>query len=956
MGYCQKSLPNAKVYFNTQLIGDDYYNSNALVRGIWMGKGCKLLGLEQESMVHRSDFISLCRNLNPFTGERLTARQNKEGKRRIYFDFVGSAPKTISIMACIMMDKGLQRAHEEAANVAFQELERFADVRRGKRGKASTYVRSSNIIAAVFQHNTSRANDPQVHTHYIVFNATYDEDQQRWKALSAFSQHKALAYLTAIYRRHLKKLVQELGYEVTAPGTFPDDLTRFEIKGVPADVMQLYSQRTEQLENAIAAWKERRAAKNLPEREPTKKEQKNMVRATRPRKKDMPPAELEATQASRLTPEKRVILERVLERAMQRSGRDKEGKREAVLAPSVADDKATPPTSLAPTMPLWTEADKAMARRVLKQVIAHEFERRSVVFEGELLCEAMRWSSGLVNIGALQEVMRSSDDLILSQGRVTTREVVAKEIQLEYLVRAGLGKFTPICRGEVKLRGLNEEQHQAAEFALKSTDAVVGLRGLAGSGKSRTIIAMVNSIPHDRVFSCAPTVEATAVLRGGIKGRVETMQRFLKNPTLHHTVKNGVIILDEAGLVGLDDMIKMLTIAREQNAKLILSGDSRQHSSVTRGDALRQLEKGRYYRCKEIPRILRQKDAEYRDAVSLAAEMKPDEAMEKIESLGWISESYFAHEMAVDAYMNALANGKDILMVAPGKGDRDIVTKMLRNRFREEGRLGDDVSMSVFTSLGWTEAEKKNARHYTRGKLIYFPVSTGAFHAHERVSVIASAGGVIYVKRASGPPVQFRPELLHDFDVGEETILPLAPGDRIMLKENRGATIPASKISNGQSVTVKSIDKATKRITLEDGRVLPANYCKYQYAYASTSSSAQGKTATDVIVAVTRRSGKAANMKQFYVSVSRGEQSCQIFTDDQEWLKERNQDKAERQFGFELLNELELEELRKATEIAITNTSQGKMNEFLRARRKRLSQTALEEAPAEIPDTPDIDL
>ena len=47
----------------------------------------------------------------------------------------------------------------------------------------STDRTTGNIVAATFRHDTSRALDPHLHTHCIVFNATYDSVECRWKAL-----------------------------------------------------------------------------------------------------------------------------------------------------------------------------------------------------------------------------------------------------------------------------------------------------------------------------------------------------------------------------------------------------------------------------------------------------------------------------------------------------------------------------------------------------------------------------------------------------------------------------------------------------------------------------------------------------------------------------------------------------------------------------------------------------
>jgi hypothetical protein len=69
-------------------------------------------------------------------------------------------------------------------------------------------------------------------------------------------------------------------------------------------------------------------------------------------------------------------------------------------------------------------------------------------------------------------------------------------------------------------------------------------------------------------------------------------------------------------------------------------------------------------------------------------------------------------------------------------------------------------------------------------------------------------------------------------------------------------------------------------VLLADGRVIPADYRTFTHGYAVTSHAAQGKTVDEVLVVASSRSLPAINQEQFYVSISRGRERCQIFTDD----------------------------------------------------------------------------
>ena len=127
-----KNLADARKYFDEHLAQNDYYAAGEIRPGQWMGAGAERLGLKDN--VTREQFHALCENQNPNDGERLTQRSQKEGQRRVFYDFTCSAPKSVSVLAVTLDDQRLIEAHEEAAKLAFRELETFAAARVRKQG------------------------------------------------------------------------------------------------------------------------------------------------------------------------------------------------------------------------------------------------------------------------------------------------------------------------------------------------------------------------------------------------------------------------------------------------------------------------------------------------------------------------------------------------------------------------------------------------------------------------------------------------------------------------------------------------------------------------------------------------------------------------------------------------------------------------------------------------------
>ena len=197
--------------------------------GHWIGIGAERLGLRPGEVVTREVFLRLCDNLHPMTGEQLTPQQFRD--RRIYFDFVCSPPKSVSILAVTMNDQRIIEAHKEASTIALRELEQFAATRIRKGGIEDQDRATGNLVGAAFLHTTSRALDPQLHTHFVLFNCTWDKTEKRWKALQTGDMFGALNYGTAVYRNELAKRLHRLGYSDSAARG-----SAFEIEGVDAQV------------------------------------------------------------------------------------------------------------------------------------------------------------------------------------------------------------------------------------------------------------------------------------------------------------------------------------------------------------------------------------------------------------------------------------------------------------------------------------------------------------------------------------------------------------------------------------------------------------------------------------------------------------------------------------------------------------------------------------------------
>ena len=826
-----KNLADAESYFDEHLAQNDYYAAGEIRPGQWIGTVAGRLGLNHA--VTREQFHALCENRNPETGERLTQRQQKENKRRVFFDFTCAPPKSVSVLAVTLDDQRLVEAHEESARIAFRELETFAATRVRKQGSQRDRT-TGNLVAAAFVHNSSRELDPQLHTHFTVFNATFDDSERCWKALQAGGMYDAIRYGTAVYRNELAKRVQQIGYRIQ-PAKHG-----FEIEGVSDEVLKRFSKRAQQRDQAVLEM-EQKLGRKL-----SNDEISHVVHQSRAKKlKGISTAEVRERQLAQLQPDELQALQK-LSAAVQRTGQ-----------PHIA----------------------GLEKQTLNHAIAHVFERKSVVPEHELLTTALAHRQGEVDLGNLKQEVKYSAELVKTERGFSTKEILATELDLIQTVNAGCDAVAPLHPGYRPADWLGEDQQRAIYHVLRTSDRITGLRGLAGTGKTTALRELVAACKQARVepLFCAPTAAATEVLRKeGFEAK--TLQSLLlTKPVLS---ARQLVVLDEAGAVGIDDMKRLFDLAC--NARVVLSGDTGQHASVARGDALRILERHSNFKSGQLTAIRRQRKAAYRKAVELAAQKRTVEAFAQLERMGAVTEfsDNQLHDSAAKSYLKALAENKSALLVAPTWNEIEAVTEKVRTALKTSGRLaGEEKEFQVFDSLSWTEAQKRDARQYRPGMAIYFHRTTHGFDKNEMVSVVAVENDSLKVQRADGSENHFPLGAGIACDVGEKRKLKIAAGDKLLLQANT----TGKRFINGELVEVRAIQGDS--LVLADGRVISADYRTFTHGYAVTSHAAQGKTVDEVLLVASARSLPAINQEQFYVSISRGRERCQIFTDDSELLR-----------------------------------------------------------------------
>jgi len=146
---------------------DDYYLGRGEAPGQWIGATAEALGLvgqvEPEAL----------RNLlagNSAEGGAL-GLQIQPGRRPGY-DLTFSAPKGVSLLWAFgsgEIREAISAAHDRAVGAVLDHLSKEACYARRGHGGAQL-IEGRGFIGAAFRHRTSRAGDPQLHTHVVAPN------------------------------------------------------------------------------------------------------------------------------------------------------------------------------------------------------------------------------------------------------------------------------------------------------------------------------------------------------------------------------------------------------------------------------------------------------------------------------------------------------------------------------------------------------------------------------------------------------------------------------------------------------------------------------------------------------------------------------------------------------------------------------------------------------------------
>ena len=735
----------------------EYYAGAGEAPGRWHGRGLKQLGLAAGGLVGERELEALfARGLHPTAGDRLGRAWRADGVTG--FDLTFSAPKSVSALWALgdsLTAAAAMAAHRAAVRAGLGYLDAHAALsRRGTDGVEQ--VSSDGLVAAVFDHRSSRAGDPQLHTHALVLNKVRCADG-RWRTIDATElfHHKKSAGM--IYQAALRnEMHSRLGVtfrEVNENG-------QADISGVPDELLKLWSKRTADIHTEAApkiAEYEKVLGRTLSPAERVGVV-KTAVLKTRARKQHPELSALHATWAAeaaqvgwtaerlrhavrlRTTPARASQQRRVL-------STDPTGERRLArpAGPVRPDSDRCGPQAAAGVLPAQaavlpeatgTAAAPTVDVRVAAAALHGAGTRRAVFSRADVAGQVAAHSptSGLsaaevvVRVEQLTDLALGLDEAVpigrpgagvtprASDARYATVQVLSAEARILDLAgrgrRGGQGHVPlPALMRMGREGGLDPSQYRAVLQLAGGGDFLTVLTAPAGAGKTSTLGAAARAWQDAgyRVVGLAPSARAAAELASATGEAADTLAKWLHT---HHNTPAGtpvgtpasaqgataldsrtVVIVDEASMASTLDLDPLITAAAQAGAKVVLVGDPAQIGVVNGpGGMLAALVRAGHG--VELDQIHRFSQSWERQA-SLALRHGAAEALSAYRTAGRLHPCQDG-DAALDGvfahWADARAGGQDALMLARTRVDVDALNQRARAAALKAGEITGPVT------------------------------------------------------------------------------------------------------------------------------------------------------------------------------------------------------------------------------------------------------------------------
>lgn len=589
--------------------------------------------------------------------------------RNVGYDVCVSAPKSVSTLYALAdppTAATIAAAHTVGVGTALAYLDR--EVGHGLRGhqgdgQRATRIGTDGFVGAAFMHRTSRANDPQIHTHVVIANLLHGADG-KWTAIDSRTLHRQATTASYLYQATLRsELTRTLGVGWTSV-----DKGIAEVRGVPTELMREFSTRRTEIDNYLSV-----SGRD----DPAATQQACL--ATRPAKHRQPDGDLREDWARRA----------------RRLGQDPEQLIEAVRV-----DYKAGPVALAALIATLT-GPAGLTRR--KTTV----DRRDVL---QALCETLP-AGAHVSLEHLDQlthlvlrdraiVTMASEDPVGGQ-QFSTAELVATEqhaLAVADRLRAtsaGIG-----CAILPSTDRLTDEQRQLVINLVYDDRRLSVVVGPAGSGKTSALATAYRAWRRADIPVVGTAVAALAArgLQSATGIPSMTLTRLLRDldEIDPRTRRPGglaygtVVVVDESSMVDTRTLARLLDHVHDSGARLLLVGDTDQLPEIDAGGLFAAI--AQHPDTRRLNANVRQHQEWEQRALQALRHNRPADALLAYVEQGRVqvdTPPALAARLAA-SYAAAAAAGDSLSIVALGSTRREVaaLNAMIRASCDEAGLLG----------------------------------------------------------------------------------------------------------------------------------------------------------------------------------------------------------------------------------------------------------------------------
>lgn len=655
------------------LAQDDYYENGGEPPGRWQGKLASELYLFGN--VQPGQLGQMFRGFHPLTGDALSA--NAGDQHKVGWDLTFSAPKSVSIawaFADVDARRDIEDAHNAAVAAALSYLEQRAFSSRD-RDQCGLSVKS--IMAATYQHGTSRELDPQLHTHAAVANIGMRADGT-FCALDFDTRYKMAG--GAIYRAELAAQLIQLGYAVER------DAKSFKVVGVDQSICNVFSKRRSQIverlqQTGYTSAKAANFAALDTRQEKQMTDRKSLFKAWYAQA-DSIGLNLEDISNGQLLN----LVESPLARSSERHQRID---MDTILKSLTA--QASTFTIMQLEAAIAIEAQGQVDAKKVMQLV-----RDTIVSRVQ--------EKGPYALVRLQDKSEKHDSRRQQTERFTTREMLEIErwIINAAMARQAEGSHVVSCgNAHIHYPLLSDEQSHALHHITEEPGAVKAVRGLAGTGKSFMLRAAHESWMESNfnVTGAALAGKAAQSLEEGSGIKSQTIHSLLDEiSTGRKTLSfRDIVVIDEAAMVGSRQMHDVLNYIHAAGAKAVLVGDQLQLQPIDAGGIFRSLSDELGYA--SLTDIRRQESESDREMIHDLIEGRSDDVINSLAERGMLEvvPTENVYNVIADQWAKELDSDAmyQSLILAGTKADVYKVNILARENLAQQHRLHSEVLVTT---------------------------------------------------------------------------------------------------------------------------------------------------------------------------------------------------------------------------------------------------------------------